>query len=272
MSGPLISAAELARVLPDVTALDVRYRMGGPPGRAEHEAGHVPGAAYVDLDRELAAPPGEGGRHPLPDVDDLVAAMRRAGVRADRPVVAYDDWAGHAAARAWWLLRFHGHHDVRVLDGGWSAWRAAGGEVETGPVQPVPGDFTAEPGQLPVVGVDGVRAVRVLVDARAAERYRGETEPVDPVAGHIPGAVNVPSSCNLRPDGTFRPAEELRALYASVGATHGRDVAAYCGSGVTAAHDVLAMEVAGVDAALYPGSWSEWIRDPDRPVVTSGRP
>ncbi len=272
MTGPLISAAELSGVLAEVTVLDVRYRMGGPPGRSEHAAGHVPGAAYVDLDRDLAAPAGEGGRHPLPADDDLAAAMRRVGVVRDRPVVVYDDWSGHAASRAWWLLRYHGHRDVRVLDGGWTAWQQAGGTVETGEVTPEPGDFDAAPGQLPVVGVDGVLAVRVLVDARAAERYRGEVEPVDPVAGHIPGAVNVPSSCNLLPDGRFRSAEELRALYASVGAIAGRDVAAYCGSGVTAAHDVLAMEVAGVPAALYPGSWSEWIVDPGRPTVTSARP
>lgn len=275
MTGPLISTAELGAQLGSVTLLDVRYRLGGPPGRDGFLAGHVPGAAYIDLDTDLAAPPGPGGRHPLPDTVAFEAAMRRAGVSGDRPVVVYDDWAGHAAARAWWLLRFHGHDDVRVLDGGWSTWRDAGGAVETGGEAPAPGDFTARPGAMPMVEADDVPGVRVLVDARAAERYRGETEPVDPVAGHIPGAVNVPTSQNLTDDGCFRSPGELSALYAAVGATpeagERGEVAAYCGSGVTAAHDLIAMELAGVRAALYPGSWSGWITDPARPI-TSGRP
>jgi thiosulfate/3-mercaptopyruvate sulfurtransferase len=267
--GPLISPEELAATLDDVTVLDVRYVMGGPPGRGLHEAGHVPGAAYVDLDRDLAAPPGAGGRHPLPDVGTFEAAMRRAGVRHGRPVVVLDDWEGRAAARAWWLLRHHGHDDVRVLDGGWTAWREGGHPVEQGAALPEPGDFTAiSPGRMPVVGADDVRDVDVLVDARAPERFAGETEPVDPVAGHIPGAVNVPTTDNLDARGRFRSPEELREVYARVGATQAATVAAYCGSGVTAAHDVLAMEVAGIRAALYPGSWSGWITDPERPVAT----
>jgi thiosulfate/3-mercaptopyruvate sulfurtransferase len=266
---PLITPAELAQVLGTVTVLDVRYRLGGPPGRGEFEAGHVPGAAFVDLDRDLAAPPGEGGRHPLPDRATFEAAMRAAGVSADRPVVVLDDWSGHAAARARWLLRHHGHRDVRVLDGGWSAWTAAGGEVETGATAPTPGDFTAGPGVLPVVEADDVPGVAVLVDARAPERYRGETEPVDPVAGHVPGAVNVPTARNLTADGRLRDAAELRELYAAVGAVPGADVAVYCGSGVTACLDLLALEVAGVEgAALYPGSWSGWVTDPERPIET----
>ena len=195
--------------------------------------------------------------------------MRAAGVSGDRPVVVYDDWAGHAAARCWWLLRYHGHPDVRVLDGGWSAWKAAGLPVESGAGAPVTtGSFSAVPGAMPVVTAADVRSVDVVVDARAAVRYRGETEPIDPVAGRIPGAVNVPTALNLTADGRFRPAGELRDLYAAVGATGGASVAAYCGSGVTAAHDVLALEIAGVTAALYPGSWSEWIVDPSRPVAT----
>jgi thiosulfate/3-mercaptopyruvate sulfurtransferase len=266
---PLISAAELTAALDDdVTLLDVRYRMGGPPGEKEYAAGHIPGAAYVDLDRDLAAPAGSGGRHPLPDVDVFEAAMRRAGVRDDRPVVVYDDWAGQAAGRAWWLLRHHGHPDVRVLDGGLSVWAEEGGSLEAGEVQPEPGDFTARPGAMPVVEADELLDVPVLVDARAAERYRGEVEPIDPVAGHIPGAVNVPTTANLRADGRFRSAEELRALYAAAGVTGEAEVAAYCGSGVTAVHDIIAMEIAGIRAALYPGSWSGWIADPDRPVET----
>lgn len=278
MSRSLISAADLRRLLTGrpapATVLDVRYRLGGTGGGpGEFAAGHVPGAVYVDLDDALADPPGERGRHPLPDPARFAAAMRAAGVGLTRPVVVYDDWSGRAAARAWWLLRHHGHPDVRVLDGGWSAWQAAGGEVETGPgTPPAPGDFEPRPGDLRVVTADEVPAVGVLVDARAPERYRGEVEPIDPVAGHVPGAVNVPTDANLRPDGTFRPANELRALYADVGATAGGDVAAYCGSGVTAAHDVLAMELAGVDAALYAGSWSEWVADPGRPVARGPHP
>jgi thiosulfate/3-mercaptopyruvate sulfurtransferase len=224
---------------------------------------------YVDLDTALAGPPGQGrGRHPLPDVAVFEAAMRAAGVSADRPVVVYDDWAGRAAARAWWLLRYHGHPDVRVLDGGWSAWFQGGGDVSDEVPEPVPGDFTARPGGLPVVDASTVLGAGVVVDARAGERYRGETEPLDPVAGHLPGAVNVPTEANLDADGRFLGADRLREVYAAVGAVAGADVAAYCGSGVTAAHDVLAMEVAGVLAALYPGSWSEWVSDRSRPVET----
>lgn len=266
MPTPLISVTDLHGLLGQVTVLDVRYRMGGPGGRVEHEKGHVPGAVYVDLDTELAGPPGPGGRHPLPDPEVFEAAMRRAGVRQGRPVVVYDDWSGLAAGRAWWLLRHHGHDDVRVLDGAWAAWVAAGGDVQTGAVLPGRGDFTAQPGRLPVVSAEEVLGVPVLVDARAPERFRGEVEPVDPVAGHIPGAVNVPTTTNLRADGTFRDPQELRALYAAAGVTGDEDVAVYCGSGVTAVHDIIALEVAGIPAALYPGSWSGWITDPDRPV------
>ncbi|MCD4527327.1 sulfurtransferase [Nocardioides sp. cx-173] len=274
MTSPLISTLELQARLGDrpgdLTLLDVRYRLGGPSGPEEYAAGHLPGAVYVDLDTVLASPAGSGGRHPLPDPDAFEAAMRGLGVRDDRPVVVYDDWSAHAAGRAWWLLRFHGHPDVRVLDGGLAAWVADGGEVETGPVSPVPGDFTrSEQPAMAAVAADAVLGVDVLVDARAAERYRGEVEPIDPVAGHIPGAVNVPTSRNLTPDGRFRSPEELRAIYAAVGAVPGADVAAYCGSGVTATHDLIAMEVAGIRAALYPGSWSGWVTDPTRPVERS---
>ncbi|WP_341476756.1 sulfurtransferase [Nocardioides currus] len=233
----------------------------------------MPTAAYVDLDSCLSGPPGdpvgEDGRHPLPGSDDFTAAMRAAGVSSDVPVVVYDDWQGRAAGRAWWLLRDHGHPDVRVLDGGWSAWVAGGGEVSTDAVAPAPGDFTGTGGSLPVVDAGAVPAAGVLIDARAPERFRGETEPVDPVAGHIPGAVNIDTSRNLAADGTFLPADQLRALYAGVGAVPGADVAVYCGSGVTATHDLLALAVAGVDAALYPASWSGWVSDPARAVETS---
>jgi len=267
MGSPLISAAELRETLADVTVLDVRYRMGGPGGPAEFAAGHVPGAVYVDLDTALVALPGEGGRHPLPEVDVFEAAMRAAGVSNDRPVVVYDDWSGLAAGRAWWLLRYHGHPDVRVLDGAWPAWREAGGVVQAVAVAPEPGDFTARPGGMPMVEADGVLGVPVIVDARAPERFRGETEPIDPVAGHIPGAVNVPTSTNLGPEGRFRPADQLRALYGAAGVTGDEPVAVYCGSGVTAVHDILALDVAGIPAALYPASCSGWITDPNRPVA-----
>ena len=268
MGTPLISATDLQQCLLEVTVLDVRYRLGSDTGAAEHVGGHVPGAAYVDLDRDLAGTPGPRGRHPLPEPADFVAAMRRAGVGRDRTVVVYDDWGGLAAARAWWLLRHYGHPDVRLLDGSWPAWVAVGGAVETGDTAPPPGDFDGRPGSMPVREAAQLATTGVLVDARAPERYRGEHEPIDPVAGHIPRAVNVPTVRNLDNHGHLRDPHELAEVYAEVGAVPGPDVAAYCGSGVTAAHTVLALELAGVHAALYPGSWSEWVADPSRPVAT----
>ncbi|WP_204163799.1 sulfurtransferase [Nocardioides solisilvae] len=281
VGGPLVAPEELVGLLGAVTVLDVRYRTGatdGQTGRPAWLAGHVPGSAYVDLDTALAGPAGASGRHPLPDPEVFAAAMRAAGVHAERPVVVLDDWQGRAAARAWWLLRLHGHRDVQVLDGGLAAWRRAGGPLVAGETDPedlaarppLPGDFTPGPGDgMPWVEAGEVPGVGVLVDARAPERYRGDVEPIDPVAGHVPGARNVPTDANLGPDGRFRPGEELAALYADIGAVPGADVAAYCGSGVTATHDVLAMELAGVRAALYPGSWSGWVSDPSRPVERS---
>lgn len=273
---PLVSTSGLAGRLGSVTVLDVRWQLGGPPGHAEYRLGHVPGAAFVDLETDLADPPGARGRHPLPDTGRFEAAMRRCGVRDDRPVVVYDAVGGTSAARCWWLLRYHGHGDARVLDGGYPAWVADGGDVEEGDPVVEPGDFTARPGRMPVVDVDGVLALArdgVLVDARARERFLGEVEPIDPVAGHVPGAVNLPTSENLvEPGGRFRSREDLAAAYARVGVRPGRPVGAYCGSGVTAAHDVLALEVLGVEAALYPGSWSEWVTDPSRPVATGESP
>lgn len=264
---PLISPEELAAGHDDFTILDVRYAMGGPPGAELHGAGHVPNAHYVDLDTDLADPPGLGGRHPLPDPVRFEATMRRLGVSAHRPVVVYDDWQGRAAARAWWLLRLHGHQDVRVLDGGWSAWVAAGHPVSVAEPAPVSGDFRVSTAPaLPVVQPEEVPGVDLLIDVRAAERYAGITEPVDPVAGHIPGAVNVPTTENLDAHGRFLPPAVLREVYAGVGAGEAGRVAVYCGSGVTAAHTVLALSSAGIPAALYPGSWSGWITDPARPV------
>jgi thiosulfate/3-mercaptopyruvate sulfurtransferase len=287
---PTALAAALAAG-PAPVLLDVRWRLGGPPGRDRYPEGHLPGARFVDLDRDLAGPPGAGGRHPLPDAGAFEAAMRRAGVDDDRPVVIYDENDSMAAARAWWLLRYFGHQQVQVLDGGYQAWLAADEPIETGPAPaPPPGTFTARPGHLPLLDAAGAARVAregVLLDARAAERYRGEVEPVDPVAGHIPAAVSAPTTGNLGPGGRFLDPEALRARFTGLGVpaaaagTLPGDVLAggvpadgavttgvYCGSGVTAAHEVLALSLAGMPAALYVGSWSDWITDPARPVAT----
>ncbi|MEV6952877.1 sulfurtransferase [Streptomyces sp. NPDC051183] len=274
----ILSASELIGALaggrPPVL-LDVRWQLGGPDLRAEYEAGHLPGAVYIDLDRELAGPAGSGGRHPLPDPEAFGAAMRRAGVLSGAPVVVYDGGQGWAAARAWWLLRWTGHADVRVLDGGLAAWKAAGGAVTADPVSPAEGDFKPSPGALGLLDADSAAALAragTLLDARAGERYRGEVEPIDRVGGHIPGAVSAPTVENVGPDGLFLPAPALRARFAELGASAGTPVGVYCGSGVSGAHEVLALTVAGVPAALYAGSWSEWSSDPARPVATGPLP
>ncbi|GAB2884163.1 sulfurtransferase [Streptomyces deserti] len=279
----IISASELASALaggnPPVL-LDVRWQLsvakaaGEPPfdGRAAYETGHLPGAVYVDLDRELAAAPGKGGRHPLPDLAEFGAAMRRAGVSSGRPVVVYDGGQGWAAARAWWLLRWTGHPDVRVLDGGLPAWD---GPLSVEVPTPAVGDFEPVPAAAGLLDADGAAALArsgVLLDARAGERYRGEVEPIDPVGGHIPGAVSAPTTENVGPDGRFLPAEELRSRFKGLGVSGGSDVGVYCGSGVSAAHEVLALAVAGIPAALYVGSWSEWSSDPERPVAVGPDP
>jgi thiosulfate/3-mercaptopyruvate sulfurtransferase len=258
----------------EAVVVDTRLALTGATGRERYDAGHIPGAAYLDVDGDLAAPPGLGGRHPLPDPARFVAAVRAAGVWRGSRVVAYDDGPGTAASRLWWLLRDYGHDDVLVLDGGLSAWTAAGRPVSTEPVHAEPGDWDGDPGRLPVVEADGIPALArngVLVDVRAAQRFRGEREPIDPVAGHIPGAVNAPLTENTDDIGRLLPDDELRRRFEALGVRDGVPVAAYCGSGVTATQTLLALRLAGFDeGALYPGSWSGWITDPDRPVATGG--
>jgi thiosulfate/3-mercaptopyruvate sulfurtransferase len=274
---PLINVKELAAqtlgwiAYDTLTLLDVRWALGGPPGRDDFLAGHIPGAVFIDLDRELASPAGAGGRHPLPDPEVFAAAMRRAGVSDGRAVVVYDAGSSMAAARGWWLLRYFGHGAVRVLDGGLAAWTAAGHPLESGRRAVDAGDFTAQPGGMPLLDADQAASLAergVLLDARAPERFRGEQEPIDPVAGRIPGAVNLPTTENVDASGRFLDRDRLREQFAAVGVRSDAPVGAYCGSGVTAAHEVLALELAGFPAALYAGSWSEWITDPARPVAT----
>lgn len=268
----LITADDLQHEITedDLVVLDVQYTLTGDGPRLYSE-GHVPGAPFVDLDSVLAGSAGEGGRHPLPDMETLQAGLRAAGLDDDSRVVVYDQGISLGAARAWWVLRWAGIEDVRVLDGGLAAWRAAGGEVSTEPVAADPGEVHLEPDALVVLDADDAVATAklgVLVDARSPERYRGEEEPIDPVAGHIPGAVNVPMSDLVTDDGRLRPQRELRERFAREGIDEVTVVGTYCGSGVTAAHTALALHEIGVDADVYVGSWSEWITDPSRPIAT----
>lgn len=281
---PLISVARLAELLfhqrePDhPVVLDVRWRLGGPPGREDYAQGHLPGAVFVDLDTELAAPPGTGGRHPLPDPAALQGVLRRAGISDGSTVVAYDDGDAAPAARAWWLLRWVGMpaDKVSVLDGGYPAWVDAGLPVSDEPPTPETGDLVVRPGGMPVLDADSAAQLAtdgVLLDARAPARYRGEVEPVDPRAGHIPGARNAPAGAQQGADGRWLPPAALAERFAAVGVDASTPVGAYCGSGVTASALVLALEQAGIrrpeaPAALYAGSWSHWCTDPDRPVAT----
>ena len=274
-ANPLITVADLAAELtssPPPVVLDVRW-VAGVVDRAGYLAGHVPGALFLDLDADLAAPPGLGGRHPLPEPDDLQAVWRRVGIDDDCAVVVYDSKDSSIAARAWWLLRWSGLTDVRVLDGGFAAWAAAGHPVETGPGrEATPGAVTVEPDGLPSVDADRAAELAAgagtLLDARAATRYRGEVEPLDPVAGHIPGAVNLPLTGLLTPDGTFKSPAELATAFAAL---PDGDVAASCGSGVTACHLILAGAVVGREIALYPGSYSGWLAL-GRPVAVGPEP
>ncbi|MGU3294714.1 sulfurtransferase [Williamsia sp. M5A3_1d] len=272
MTDVLISARDLELRLADrepPVVLDVRWRLGDPHGAQQYRDGHVPGAIFVDLETELAGPPtADAGRHPLPAARAFEESVRSWGVGTESSVVVYDDTGGMAAARLWWLLRWAGHRRVVILDGGLSAWRAVGGALSTGEEKsPVQGDFTVVPGKMPTVDIDDVDDLDgVLLDARAPERFRGETEPIDPRAGHIPGAVSAATAANLDASGRFLGPDELRDRFARLGVETGQQVTVYCGSGVTAAHEIAALALAGVDAALYPGSWSQWSADTDRPA------
>jgi len=271
----LVDVEELRTLLVEerrLVLLDVRWSLADPDGHRAYCLGHLPGALFVDLDHDLAAPATtEDGRHPLPELEDLQAAARRWGIDDGDPVIVYDDSGGTSAARAWWLLRWGGLKDVRILDGGLQAWIASGGLLEDGDVRVSPGSVVLTPGHMPVAEVDDVAAFPshgVLIDARAAERYVGDVEPIDTRAGHVPGAVNIPTTDNLREDQTFKSDEELVDQFAAVGVEKETDVAVYCGSGVTATHEILALKAIGVHAALYPGSWSQWSADGARPVAT----
>lgn len=271
----LIGAAELRRLLVSgerPVILDVRWRLDQPDGRQAYLAGHLPGAVYVSLEDELSDHTMSGrGRHPLPSGPDLQSAARRWGISADRPVIVYDDWNRAGSARARWVLTAAGLTDVRILDGGLPAWTAAGGELDTGAVSPAPGDVVLPrpdlyAGARATLTAEQIAAgdAATLVDARAPERFSGAVEPIDPVAGHIPGAVNLPSGSLLDGAGRFRTAAEVRALVAEVGGAE--SVGVYCGSGVTAAVVIAALDSAGIEAALFPGSWSQWSSNPLSPV------
>jgi thiosulfate/3-mercaptopyruvate sulfurtransferase len=319
VTSPLVSCTDLFASLSSAeppVVLDVRWRLGGSPGREDYARGHLPGAVFLDLDEDLAAPPGPAGRHPLPAAADLQRVLRAAGVRDDALVVVYDADNGSVAARLWWLLRWAGHDRVGLLDGGFAAWVSEGHPVTTDIPTPPPGDVTIRPGRMPVLDADGAAELArtgVLLDARAPERYRGDVEPIDPKAGHVPGARNAPFAAHTGEGGRWRTPEELAEHFAKLGvqerlegqppkgqrlegqaqpeasgrlgvseeraasAEMGGEVGAYCGSGVTAASVVLALEVAGITsvdapAALYAGSWSNWSADPARPVATGDTP
>ena len=279
MYATLISAAELAAHAadPNWCILDCRYNLQEPgAGAAQYTAGHVPGAAYVDLAHDLSGPRSPtSGRHPLPDPATLVQRLGALGIDERVQVVAYDASAGLYAARAWWLLRALGHQAVAVLDGGLPAWSAAGGTLSAQSVLRAPRRFPWDGRPLPGLSADEVAAglaagTLSLIDVRAADRFEGRVEPFDPVAGHVPGAINLPQSLTLQADGRFRSAAQLDELFDErTGARPTGDIVCMCGSGVTACHTLLAMEVAGRRGArLYAGSWSEWCRDPSRPVAT----
>ena len=266
---------------PDLRVVDVRWYLDPQRrGRDAYVAAHIPGAVFLDVGEDLSAPgggPGQpAGRHPWPSEEQVSRVIGAAGIGAETRVVAYDDQSGAVAARLWYLLRASGHDAAAVLDGGITKWQAEGRPLEGGTVTPSATRFSARPRAGWVVARDemtGLDPSTLVLDARARERYRGEIEPIDPRAGHIPGAVNLPYAGNLTSDAVpvFRPAAELRARFAAVGADRNLPIV-YCGSGVTACHDLLALEAAGLRGRLYAGSWSEWSADPSLPIATGEKP
>ncbi|GFZ78385.1 sulfurtransferase [Nesterenkonia alkaliphila] len=279
--GHLISPEDLHELIsaekPGLRILDVRWRLDRPDGRPDYLEGHLPGAVYVDLDTELAEHglPLTQGRHPLPSRETLQSAARRWGLHDGDTVVVYDDMKNTSSARAWWLLRHAGVADVRVLDGSLRGWVSAGYPLETGDVVPSPGSITLDYGQLEALSIDEAAAFPergTLLDSRLAQRYRGEVEPMDPRPGHIPGALNAPTAENVDGQGRFLSPELLRERFLALGVDPQRPVASYCGSGINGAHSCLALELGGFEAVLYPGSFSEWSNNYDRPVVTGDTP
>uniref|UniRef100_UPI0038B26827 sulfurtransferase n=1 Tax=Leucobacter soli TaxID=2812850 RepID=UPI0038B26827 len=282
----LRAEARLPPGAPRTRVLDVRWTLAQPDGRPAYREGHLPGAVYVDLDTELSMHgPATAGRHPLPDGDTLTAAARRWGLRPGDAVVAYDGGGNFAAARLWWLLRDAGVDRVRLLDGALPAWVTAGLPLEQGDADPAPGTVELRPGRLPRIELEDAAAFaleHLLLDVRATERYAGRQEPIDPRAGHIPGARNLPTGGNLDDDGWFLPVEELRRRFATAGTKPGTEtgeehgpgtrIGAYCGSGITASHTVFALALAGREGALFPGSWSQWANHPELPVATGEAP
>ena len=277
LPGPVVGVDWLQTHLDDpaLRVADVRWSLAGPPGRDLYDSGHLPGAVFLDADRELSSP-GEGpGRHPVPSAAKLAAVLGGRGIGDEHLAVAYDDAGGSIAARLWWLYRHFGHDGrCAVLDGGIRAWTDAGLPLSTDRPDHPTATWTPREPRDDLVGTDAVAGARdaLLVDARAGERYRGEIEPIDPRPGHIPGAISVPWSTNLDERGRFLPASTLRARYADLGAGD-RPVIAYCGSSLSATHDLLAMELAGIRGGrLYEGSWSHWSSDPSRPAAVGTRP
>jgi thiosulfate/3-mercaptopyruvate sulfurtransferase len=279
----LIGAAVLRDLVgkPDIAVIDCRFDLMNPEGgRRAYLEGHIPGARYADLNKDLSAPiSATSGRHPLPSPSDFAATLARLGVGRATQVIAYDDSAGAFAARAWWMLRWMGHPAAAVLDGGVQAWVSEGGALQSGEEAPLPTvpsnrHVSAQADTAAVIGTAELEQrlsdpAFLLIDARAGERYAGTVEPIDAVAGHVKGAVNHPFSANLATDGRFLPAPVLRQLWErQLAGRSPTQVAAMCGSGVTACHNLLSLEVGGFRGAkLYAGSWSEWIRDPHRPIA-----
>lgn len=275
----LISVEQLSSLIDsaaeNLVVLDCRFNlMDTEQGARWYSEGHIPGARYIDLDKDLSSPITPlTGRHPLPDFTTLANTLAESGVCSDSQVVVYDDCGGAMAGRAWWLLRAMGHEAVAVLDGGFPAWSGAGLSATALVPESQIGNFSAKPEPEVIVTLQQLTEAaseNTLVDARTPERFRGEQEPIDPVAGHIPGAINRPLQLNLNAEGCFKSAQQLKLEWSELLANTAADqIIHYCGSGVTACHNYLAMEIAGLSGSrIYAGSWSEWIRDPQRPVAT----